>query len=128
MDVRLDDPVDYLLPELAAPRVLRELHAPIDDTVAAVRPITVRDLLRSTNGHGFPSDFSAPVVARLMERLHQGLPQPQLVPAPDEWMATLGTIPLLHHPGEAFTYKTAYDSECPSQETTTCCHGRWSPK
>ena len=107
--VRLDDPVDDLLPELAAPRVLRELHAPIDDTVAAVQPITVCDLLRSTNGHGFPSDFSAPVVARLMEGLHQGLPQPQLVPAPDEWMATLGTIPLLHQPGEAFTYNTAYD-------------------
>ena len=105
----LDDPVDDLLPELATPRVLREPMAPVDDTVAAVRPITVHDLLRSTSGHGFPSDFSAPVVALLMERLHQGPPQPQTVPPPDEWMAILAEIPLLHQPGEGFTYNTAFD-------------------
>jgi CubicO group peptidase (beta-lactamase class C family) len=89
--------------------VVRSLTSPIDDTVAAVRPITVRDLLRSTNGHGFLSDFSAPVAQLLMERLHQGPPQPQVVPAPDAWMAILGEIPLLHQPGEGFTYNTAFD-------------------
>ena len=107
--LRLDDPIGGVLPELAAPRVLRKLMSPIDDTVAAIRPITVRDLLRSTNGHGFPSDFSAPVVAGLMGGLHQGPPQPQLVPAPDDWMAILAKIPLLHQPGEGFTYNTAFD-------------------
>jgi CubicO group peptidase (beta-lactamase class C family) len=107
--LRLDEPVDDILPELAAPRVLRELLSPLDDTVAAVRSITVRDLLCSTNGHGFPSDFSAPVVARLTDDLHQGSSRLQAVPGPDEWMATLATIPLLHQPGEAFTYNTAYD-------------------
>lgn len=107
--LRLEDPVDGLLPELAEPRVLRELTAPIDETVAAVRSITVRDLLRSTNGHGFPSDLSAPVVGLLAERLHQGPPQPQLVPPPDEWMAILGEVPLVHQPGEGFTYNTAFD-------------------
>lgn len=105
----LDDPVDDLLPELAEPRVLREVTAPVDDTVPAVRPITIRDLLRSTNGHGFPSDFSAPVVAELAGRLHQGPPQPAAFPPPDEWMATLADIPLLHQPGEGFTYNTAFD-------------------
>jgi len=105
----LDDPVDDLLPELASPRVLREPNAAIEDTVAAVRPITVGDLLRSTNGHGFPSDFSAPVVALFFERLHQGPPQPQAVPPPDRWMEILGEIPLLHQPGEGFTYNTAFD-------------------
>ena len=105
----LDDPVDDVLPELAAPRVLREQAALVDDTVPVSRPITLRDLLRSTNGHGFPSDFSVPVVALLFERLHQGPPQPQAVPPPDEWMAILGEIPLLHQPGEGFTYNTAFD-------------------
>ncbi|MGI9053369.1 MAG: serine hydrolase domain-containing protein [Ilumatobacteraceae bacterium] len=107
--VALDDPIGDWLPELAEPRVLREPTGPIDDTVAAARPITVRDLLRSTNGHGFPSDFSAPVVALLFERLRQGPPQPQLVPPPDEWMAILSGIPLLHQPAEGFTYNTAFD-------------------
>lgn len=107
--VRLEQPVGDLLPELASPAVVRSLIGPIDDTVPAARPITVRHLLTSTNGHGFPSDFSAPVAQLLVERLHQGPPQPQRVPPPDEWMGILAGIPLLHQPGEAFTYNTAFD-------------------
>ncbi len=107
--LRLDQPIDDLLPELASPAVLRSLTGPVEETVPAARPITIRHLLTSTNGHGFPSDFSAPVVQLLFERLHQGPPQPQLVAPPDEWMAILADIPLLHQPGEAFTYNTAFD-------------------
>src|SRR5947208_11016428 len=43
--VRLDEPVDRLLPELANRRVVRHIDAPVDDTVPAHRPITVRSLL-----------------------------------------------------------------------------------
>ena len=50
--LRLDEPVDRLLPELAGRRVLRRLEAPLDDTVAAERPITVRDLLTFRMGFG----------------------------------------------------------------------------
>jgi CubicO group peptidase (beta-lactamase class C family) len=107
--VKLDQPVDELLPELAAPVVVRSMTGPIDDTVPASRPITLRHLLTSTNGHGFPSDFSAPVAQLLVERLLQGPPQPQRVPPPDEWMSILGGIPLLHQPGEGFTYNAAFD-------------------
>ena len=107
--VELDQPVDALLPELAAPVVVRSMTGPVDDTVPASRPITLRHLLTSTNGHGFPSDFSAPVAQLLVERLLQGPPQPQRVPRPDEWMAILGRIPLLHQPGEGFTYNAAFD-------------------
>ena len=107
--VTLEQPVDDLLPELASPVVVRSLTGPVDETVPAARAITVRQLLTSTNGHGFPSDFSAPVVQLLFDRLHQGPPQPQRVPPPDEWMAILADIPLLHQPGEGFTYNTAFD-------------------
>lgn len=105
----IDDPVDDLMPELAHPRVLRDVMGPIDDTVAAKRPITVGDLLRSTNGHGFPANFSAPIASLLFEQLNQGPPQPQAFPTPDEWMARLAEIPLLHQPGDGFTYNTAFD-------------------
>ena len=88
---------------------MRSPSGPIDDTVPVVRPITLRHLLTSTNGHGFPSDFSAPVAQLLVDLLRQGPPQPQLVPPPDEWMEILGGIPLLHQPGEGFTYNTAFD-------------------
>src|SRR5438105_12730106 len=43
--LRLDEPVDRLLPELADRRVLRAIESPLDDTVPANRPITLRDLL-----------------------------------------------------------------------------------
>ena len=107
--LELDLPVGDLLPELASPMVVRSVDGPIDDTVPADRPITLRHLLTSTNGHGFPSDFSAPVAQLLVERLSQGPPQPQRVPAPDEWMRILGEIPLLHQPGKGFTYNAAFD-------------------
>jgi CubicO group peptidase (beta-lactamase class C family) len=43
--LRLDDPVDEFLPELANRQVLRTIDSELDDTVPAKRPITVRDLL-----------------------------------------------------------------------------------
>ena len=109
--LQLDQPVGELLPELAAPVVVRSMTGPVDDTVPSRQPITLRHLLTSTNGHGFPSDFSAPVAQLLVERLLQDppQPQPQRVPPPDEWMAILGGIPLLHQPGEGFTYNAAFD-------------------
>jgi CubicO group peptidase (beta-lactamase class C family) len=38
----LDEPVDRLLPELANRRVLRRMDGPLDDTVPADAPVTVR--------------------------------------------------------------------------------------
>jgi len=107
--IALDDPVGEWLPELAAPRVVRAPDGPVDDVVPAVRPITVRHLLASRAGYGFPADFSLPVVGLLFEELLQGPPQPQAVAAPEEWMATLGRIPLLHQPGEGWLYNTSSD-------------------
>src|SRR5690242_8670490 len=42
--IRLDDPIDHWLPELANRHVLKSIASEIDDTVPARRPITVRDL------------------------------------------------------------------------------------
>lgn len=107
--LNLDEPVDELLPELARPMVLRTLTGPVDDVLPASRAITPRDLLTFTAGHGFPSDFSVPVVRLLSERLLQGPPQPQAVPSPQEWMQRLAEIPLLHQPGDGWTYNTGSD-------------------
>jgi CubicO group peptidase (beta-lactamase class C family) len=43
--LRLDDPVDRWLPELADRKVLRAIDAPINDTVPAKRAMTLRNLL-----------------------------------------------------------------------------------
>ena len=107
--IALDEPVGQWLPELASPVVVRTPAGPVDDVVPAVRPITVIDLLTFRAGYGFPSDFSLPAVGLLFSELKQGPPQPQAVAAPDEWMAALSRIPLLHQPGEAWLYNTCSD-------------------
>ena len=50
--LRLDEPVDRLLPELADRKVLKRLDGPLHHTVPAHRPITVRDLLTMRMGFG----------------------------------------------------------------------------
>jgi len=50
--LRLEEPIDELVPELAARRVLRAIDAELDDTVPANRPITLEDLLSYRFGFG----------------------------------------------------------------------------
>lgn len=107
--LRLDDPVDDLLPELAARRVLRRLDGPVTDTVPAARPITPRDLLTFTQGFGMlwggPDEY--PVLAAAQEAgLVQGPPAPGSEPAPDEWLRRVSTLPLMEQPGERWRYNT----------------------
>lgn len=106
--IDLDAPVADLLPELAEPRVLRTLGSPLDDTVACERPITARHLLTGTAGHGFCTWESA-VTPLLMEQLHQAADDIHEVPVPDEWMRRLSGIPLMHRPGDGWTYNASYD-------------------
>ncbi|MFB7949029.1 serine hydrolase domain-containing protein [Kitasatospora phosalacinea] len=105
----LDDPVERWLPELADRRVVRAPGAPVTDTVPADRPFTVRDVLESRAGYGFPADFTLPALAPLVAELGQGPPQPQQVVPPEEWTAVLAGIPMLHQPGEAWLYNTCSD-------------------
>ncbi|MGX4735352.1 serine hydrolase domain-containing protein [Kitasatospora griseola] len=105
----MDDPVEDWLPELADRQVVRTPQSPVTDTVPAERPITVRDLLESRAGYGFPADFSLPAVAPLTDELLQGPPQPQKVVPPDEWLAMLAHIPMLHQPGAAWLYNICSD-------------------
>lgn len=103
--LRLDDPVDPWLPELANRRVLRAIDAPLDDTVPASRPITVRDLLTFRAGYGeiFFAAPGAPLQIALAEaRLPLAVwPFPD---SADELMKRLGALPLAHQPGERWLY------------------------
>src|SRR4029077_16369123 len=107
--IALQTPVDEWLPELAAASVVRTPSSPVADVVPAARSITVADLLTSRGGYGFPAAFSLPAVQLLFEELQRHGRDPQLVPAPDAWMAALSRIPLLHQPGEACVYNTCSD-------------------
>ncbi|WP_061292899.1 serine hydrolase domain-containing protein [Herbidospora cretacea] len=107
--LRLDDVVLPWLPELADRRVLTRLDAPLDDTVPARRPITVRDVLTCTFGLGMDmTALGAPIMDAVFG---QGLTPdgPTPMPGPDEWMRRLGELPLMHQPGERWQYHIGSD-------------------
>ena len=82
--------------------VLADPNGPLEDTVAAKRPITLRDLLTFTLGTGMvPAEPGTVPIADALNALGQ--------PPPDEWMRRLGTLPLVHQPGERWMYDTAAD-------------------
>jgi CubicO group peptidase (beta-lactamase class C family) len=110
--VRLDEPVDRWLPELAERKVLKRLDGPLDDTVPANRPITVRDLLTFRMGFGqmmAPPDAYPILKAANVQQIGMGPPSPSMLPTPDEWMRRLGQLPLMHQPGEKWMYNTGSD-------------------
>ena len=91
----LEEPVDRLLPELASRRVLIRPEGPLDETVAAERPITTRDLLTFTFGFGIATEMFMsrepwPIVQADEElrlaTIHR--PDPSVQPDPDTWSGT----------------------------------------
>jgi CubicO group peptidase (beta-lactamase class C family) len=107
--LRLDDAVDDWLPELAGRKVLSRPDAPLDDTVPAKRPISLRDLLTLRMGLGFiePS-LRCPIQQAFDESgLAPGPTPPAL--SPDEFMQRLGGLPLMHQPGQHWMYQTGFD-------------------
>ena len=103
--LRLDDPVDALLPELANRKVLRTIESEIDDTVPAERAITLRDILTFRLGYGmipiFPDRY--PIQKAITAA---GLAPGPVFPffPPDELMRRYGALPLVHQPGERWLY------------------------
>jgi CubicO group peptidase (beta-lactamase class C family) len=111
--LKLDGPVDELLPELAGRRVLRRPDGPLTDTVPAQRPVTVRDLLTFTWGFGMqgamfmaPEPWPVVSAAEDLQLATFGPPQPGAMPDPDTWMSRLGQLPLLAQPGERWLYQS----------------------
>jgi CubicO group peptidase (beta-lactamase class C family) len=108
--LRLDEPVDQWLPELANRRVLRAIDSPLDDTLPANRPITLRDLLTFRLGIGaimvFPPRY--PIQQAMAEA---GVGPGPALPAhtPDELMKRFGSLPLVHQPGEGWLYDSGSD-------------------
>jgi CubicO group peptidase (beta-lactamase class C family) len=111
--LRLDDPVDPFLPELADRRVLARIDGPVTETVPAHRAITLRDLLTLRMGFGYLFDPAAqayPIQDAIREQgIRRGPPKPQDEPEPDEWIRRVGQLPLMYHPGERWMYDLGLD-------------------
>ena len=110
--LRLDDPVDDLLPELTDRKVLRSIESPLDDTVPANRPITLRDMLTLRLGYGaiftWPGQSPTPLAQALIDA---GVAGGALLPTlpPDDFMKVYRSLPLAHQPGEKWLYNTGLD-------------------
>jgi CubicO group peptidase (beta-lactamase class C family) len=109
----LDEPVDRMLPELANRRVLRRMDGPLDDTLPAAGPVTVRGLLTFTFGFGMALEmFMAPEPWPVVAAASQaglatiGPPRPDDFVDPDTWIARFGDLPLLAQPGQRWLYNT----------------------
>jgi CubicO group peptidase (beta-lactamase class C family) len=107
----LDEPIGRLLPELAGRPVLRRLDGPLDDTVPAERPVTVRDLLTFRGGFGMilapPSDYPILAAEQELQLCSVGPPTPATPHGPDEWLRRMGRLPLMDQPGRQWRYNTS---------------------
>jgi CubicO group peptidase (beta-lactamase class C family) len=104
--LRLGEPVDRLLPELANRKVLRHPGAALDDVYDAPRPITVRDLLLHRAGIAYPLTAEGPMAAALFDFNELVLPKALSM---DAWMARLGALPLVYEPGRRWHYGLSTD-------------------
>jgi len=110
--LRLEDPIDDLVPELAGRRVLRAIDADLDNTVPANRPITLEDLL--SYRFGFGSVMAPPgtypiqrAEAELGLQSIGGPPWPPVAHDVDGWIGALGSLPLMYQPGEQWLYNSS---------------------
>jgi len=103
--IKLDDPVSEYIPEFAKPKVLRPGQTP-DQAVPAKREITIKQLLTHTSGLTYQWDGHLGPFYRAANITH-GLVQDDSTLG--EKMKVLGRLPLLHDPGEAWTYGLSVD-------------------
>ena len=83
--------------------MLRRLDGPLDDTVPAQRPITLRDLLTFRLGFGIV--LAPPGTYPIQKAMDELGSRPRaagagVAAAPDEWLRRFATLPLMHQPGE----------------------------
>jgi CubicO group peptidase (beta-lactamase class C family) len=102
----LDEPITSVAPELAHLRVLRDANGPLDQTDEATRPITFRDLLTHRSGLTYGDLHRSPIGRAYSDTLG---PTIDNALTPDEWIARLGALPLIDHPGAGFHYSHSTD-------------------
>jgi CubicO group peptidase (beta-lactamase class C family) len=104
--IALDDPIATWLPELAEPRVLVRADAPLEETRAARRPITVRHLLTNQSGYGAITTDS-PLRQAMIDAGVEAGAEPVGRGAQD-WLDALAALPLAFEPGEGWRYHHSF--------------------
>ncbi len=104
--LRLNEPVDKFLPELANRKVLRSPGTVLDDVYDAPRAITLKDLLLHRSGIAYPLTAEGPMAAAMFGFNALVLPGDLSM---DDWMARLGELPLVYEPGARWHYGFSTD-------------------
>jgi CubicO group peptidase (beta-lactamase class C family) len=99
---RLDDPIGDHLPELAHMKVMIGGTADQPHLADAKNPITIRHLLTHTSGLRYDLGDGE------IERIYRGAKLWES-PTLEEFVRRVATVPLLHEPGERFTYGISTD-------------------
>lgn len=117
--LRLDQPLAEILPGFAEMRVLKRPDGPLDDTVPAEGPITIRQLLTHTSGLGYDIVNKGPLLEAFraagitsgqISRLPiPGLPQVRSAPSLEAYAERLASLPLLLQPGTKWSYSAGLD-------------------
>src|SRR5262245_57463491 len=97
---RLDDSVAKFIPELKDMQVLQS-KADQDEVVQAQRPITIHHLLTHTSGLTYPWDQKVGAKYYELGITHGLIEDPDTI---GDSVKNLAKVPLLHQPGERFTY------------------------
>lgn len=101
----LDQPISDFIPEFKNPKLIKSFNTADSSytTVPAKREITFRDLLTHTSGIDYPmigNDTMQAIYAKKTIPSGLGYNNESLLAK----MKVLGTLPLIHQPGERFTY------------------------
>lgn len=104
--ISLDDSIESWLPELEDRQVLVTPDAPLDHTVSAARPITLRHLLTNTAGWGMNLSPSPLQQAMADNETEAGVHPVAL--GPDQWLTRLAELPLAFQPGEGWRYHHSF--------------------
>ncbi|WP_086736096.1 serine hydrolase domain-containing protein [Erythrobacter colymbi] len=115
----LDQPVAEILPSFRNMRVLVNPEGPLDETVPADRPITIRQLLTHTSGLGYQIISKGPLQKAYVDAGLVGAPLtklplptiPKVTPAPSlaDFAERLAELPLMYQPATKWSYSCSLD-------------------
>jgi CubicO group peptidase (beta-lactamase class C family) len=115
----LDQPVHEILPAFRDMQVLVDPSGPLDQTVRAERPITIRQLLTHTAGFGYQIVSEGPlrdaynalglVGGRVSRMPIPGFPPVTPAPGLEAFADRLATLPLMYQPATKWSYSASID-------------------